>query len=285
MGRVFPKSILAPFPDISMHIVKPPGIRRKTCYRQCFLPVFSFSASGQWILAVIVGLIGGKAFPKEKWGVRSGPAGKFPFGLCGKSVFVCPFCLIESSDEILHMDPGDTFHWTIFPIFLKFGWIRPHDLFPMRLGDLRCLHPEASGQGDLVQDLVFASVRFSRWTAHHESTWRKRHELHSNGVFKGLSLHGSLFYLMTICENAPPCRRFPLAGEARGMRVKRPFDASTSLSIDPELCRRVGFTQGRESFGLAQDREPVERPSERQMGVLRQPQPVCACVTSSRSLR
>ena len=42
-----------------------------------------------------------------------------------------------------------------------------------------------------------------------------------------------------------------------------PFDASTLLSIDPELCRRVDFAQGGESFDLAQDREPVERPVER----------------------
>ena len=56
------------------------------------------------------------------------------------------------------------------------------------------------------------------------------------------------------------------------MRVTQPFDASTLLSIDPELCRRVGFTQGHESFDLAQDREPVERLVEWQMGVFRQPQ-------------
>jgi hypothetical protein len=47
------------------------------------------------------------------------------------------------------------------------------------------------------------------------------------------------------------------------------------LSIDPERCRRVDFAQDRESFDLAQDREPVERPVERpvewQMNVFRQP--------------
>jgi hypothetical protein len=32
----------------------------------------------------------------------------------------------------------------------------------------------------------------------------------------------------------------------RGMRVTQPFDASTLLSIDPELCRRVDFAQGHE---------------------------------------
>ena len=41
-----------------------------------------------------------------------------------------------------------------------------------------------------------------------------------------------------------------------------PFDASTLLSIDPELCRRVDTAQGGESFDLAQDRELVERPVE-----------------------
>jgi hypothetical protein len=33
-----------------------------------------------------------------------------------------------------------------------------------------------------------------------------------------------------------------------------------------------GFAQGRESFDSAQDREPVERHVERQMGVFRKPQ-------------
>jgi hypothetical protein len=42
------------------------------------------------------------------------------------------------------------------------------------------------------------------------------------------------------------------------MRVTQPFDASTLLSIDPELRRRVGFTQGHELV-------------EWQMGVFRQP--------------
>jgi hypothetical protein len=55
------------------------------------------------------------------------------------------------------------------------------------------------------------------------------------------------------------------------MRVTQPFDASTMLSIDPELCRRVDS---------AQDREPAERPFdftqnhelvEWQMGVFRPP--------------
>jgi hypothetical protein len=55
------------------------------------------------------------------------------------------------------------------------------------------------------------------------------------------------------------------------MRVTQPFDASTLLSIDPERCRRVDFAQDRESFDLAQDRELVERPVERQMGVFQQP--------------
>jgi hypothetical protein len=42
------------------------------------------------------------------------------------------------------------------------------------------------------------------------------------------------------------------------MRVTQPFDASTLLSIDPELRRRVDFAQGREH-------------AERQMGVFQQP--------------
>jgi hypothetical protein len=57
-----------------------------------------------------------------------------------------------------------------------------------------------------------------------------------------------------------------MASSGRGMRVTRPFDASTLLSIDLELCRRVNFAQGRESFDFAQDREPVERPAERPFG-------------------
>jgi hypothetical protein len=61
------------------------------------------------------------------------------------------------------------------------------------------------------------------------------------------------------------------------MRITQPFDAPTlpfgrelkaeRLSIDPERCRRVDFAQGHESFDLAQDREPVERLVEWQMGV------------------
>jgi len=62
------------------------------------------------------------------------------------------------------------------------------------------------------------------------------------------------------------------------MRVTQPFDASTLLSIDPGLGRRVDF---------AQNCEPVERPAERpfgftqghelvewQMGVSRQPKEI-----------
>ncbi len=44
--------------------------------------------------------------------------------------------------------------------------------------------------------------------------------------------------------------------------LRFPFDASTLLSIDPELCRRVDFDQGGEPFDGAQDGELVERPVE-----------------------
>jgi hypothetical protein len=62
-----------------------------------------------------------------------------------------------------------------------------------------------------------------------------------------------------MCE-LPPCG-IPGAIRRKEERSKAtpPFDASTLLSIDPELCRRVGFAQGHESFDLAQEREPVER--------------------------
>jgi hypothetical protein len=58
------------------------------------------------------------------------------------------------------------------------------------------------------------------------------------------------------------------------MSATQPFDASTLLSIDPELCRRVDFVQGREPaerpFGFTQGHELVEW----QMGVF--PRPVKA---------
>ena len=70
--------------------------------------------------------------------------------------------------------------------------------------------------------------------------------------------HASLGRHETRQDNHEVQRNTPQSLRPGGMRVTQPFDASTLLSIDPELCRRVDFAQGHELV-------------EWQMGVFRQP--------------
>jgi hypothetical protein len=83
-----------------------------------------------------------------------------------------------------------------------------------------------------------------------------------------LKLAGYLAFLITSkgldVRRRKPFESLKVEREERS-KATQPFDASTLLSIDPELCRRVGFAQGHESFDSAQDREPVERLVEWQM--------------------
>src|SRR5262245_32367296 len=81
-----PASILAPFLDIAVHIIKSERIRRKAADRSCLRTMFSFLARAVWIGAPVIGLIGCNRLPEVKRRRRSCSTGIFPFSLSRQSI-------------------------------------------------------------------------------------------------------------------------------------------------------------------------------------------------------
>ncbi len=72
--RVVVLPVLAPFPDIAMHVEQPPRVRIERLYITRLLRA-SFTSQ-------VVGLFEGQLIAKSKFSRRSGSAGVFPLGLC-----------------------------------------------------------------------------------------------------------------------------------------------------------------------------------------------------------
>jgi hypothetical protein len=77
-----------PFPDITGHMMKPPGIGRQAVNRQRLLPVDPGlgPASVVVVVSVIVGLIGGDAVAGPERRVSLATSGIFPLGFGGQSI-------------------------------------------------------------------------------------------------------------------------------------------------------------------------------------------------------
>ena len=77
--------ILAPFPDIPMHIVKAPGVRWVTAYRAGFAQVRAFLGGAVRIVAIAVRLRAVQLLPKMKRRAGACPTTIFP--LCTMHAF------------------------------------------------------------------------------------------------------------------------------------------------------------------------------------------------------
>ena len=70
--------ILAPLPNIAVHIAKSPGIRRITAHRCCFVRIFTLGIFVIRIVAIVIGLVCGQVFAGIERCGSAGPAGIFP---------------------------------------------------------------------------------------------------------------------------------------------------------------------------------------------------------------
>ena len=80
MLRIAIISILAPFPDIPMHVVKAPGVGGVTAYRAGFSQVRPFFCGAVGEVAIAVRLCTVKLLPKMIRRAGASPTAIFPFG-------------------------------------------------------------------------------------------------------------------------------------------------------------------------------------------------------------
>ena len=148
MIRIAGVPVLAPFPNITVHVVQTPGVG-------LFLPNRVGMPARVPIIPRIllkISFFGIKAVLQ----LAAGLAGIFPFRLGGKPVSVRPFQFVELFDEDPHVIPRYVFHGAVFAALAEYGWIFPHDPGPLSLGDLRGLQVKPFGKGHSVQSFVSA---------------------------------------------------------------------------------------------------------------------------------
>src|SRR5262249_2894736 len=106
--RIIADPILAPLPDVSVHVVQAPWVRRKTAYRRCLTSVYALLPLAVGEIAVVIRLVRRDRFATIKGRHRPGTAGVFPFRLGGQAVrpLVLP---PQFFDELLAVIPRNSF--------------------------------------------------------------------------------------------------------------------------------------------------------------------------------
>ena len=105
--RVISVPVLAPLPDVAVHVMKPPGVGGKAADRRGLLPMTPFLAVAIDEIAVVIRLVRGNGFAKMEGRCRPGTTGKFPFRFGGQAIRFLVFFpqlldkLLASSHETL----------------------------------------------------------------------------------------------------------------------------------------------------------------------------------------
>src|SRR5262249_29433509 len=81
LGGIAGVPVLAPLPDVAMHVMQPPSIGGETAHRHGLLSICSPLSGTIDEVAVVVGLLGGNRFAKVKRCLCPGTTGIFPFRL------------------------------------------------------------------------------------------------------------------------------------------------------------------------------------------------------------
>src|SRR5436190_1489374 len=72
--------VLAPLPDVAVHVHQAPGVGRETAHGRRLLAVDALLAVAVGVVAVVVGLVGRDGLAEVERGRRPRPAGVFPLG-------------------------------------------------------------------------------------------------------------------------------------------------------------------------------------------------------------
>src|SRR5579884_3333605 len=125
--------VLAPLPDIAVHVIKPPGIGREAAHRRGLLPIDPLFALAVGGVAVVVGLVRRDRLPEVERGGRARPAGVFPLGLRGQAEPLARL-LTQLLEEPLAVVPRHILHGE--GVALEAAGVAAHGGLPLGLGDL-----------------------------------------------------------------------------------------------------------------------------------------------------
>src|SRR5262245_36248610 len=172
--RISAEPILAPLPDVAVHVMKHPRIGGVTSYRRGCKFRLAFHPFAE------VGLLGGKGITAVIRRRCSGTAGIFPFCFGWQAVRLAVLGS-QFLDEFLAIVPRHLFHGQI-PITLGQAGGLIHYRVPLPLGHGGDPHVKAFGQLDFVLDFVLVPALFIVGTPHDECAGRNPYELDSDVI-------------------------------------------------------------------------------------------------------
>src|ERR1700720_1487688 len=179
-ARVVAVPVLAPLPDVAVHVEQAPGIRCIAAGRRRPAQEGSSRRSRQRVAAIVVGLAGGEV-PTGREGTRAPrPAGLLPLGLGGQPEPLAARAPRQLAEEDLDVVVADVLDRAVRPAGGELAGLAVHQPAPLPLRDLVLAEKEAARDLDLVRHLVRLPVRLARIAPHAETAGGDEGELHSS---------------------------------------------------------------------------------------------------------
>lgn len=165
-------SILAPFPDVAVHLVQPEGVGRECAHRHGLPSVFALGRAVVGGVAVEVGLVSGDARVEVERRAGARPAGVFPFRLAGQPIGP-PRLFAQPGAVGFGIVPGDVDDRPVASTpALVFGFrLFPGILIAVVVVEGHRVHPQSEGFGDadfVLRPFAVPPSRFVRRRTHDE---------------------------------------------------------------------------------------------------------------------
>ena len=189
--------VLAPLPDIAVHVVQAPAIGRQAGHLAGLLAIGALGAVCIYKITVVVGQFRRQRGAKVKRRAAAGTAGVFPLGLAWQPVKLAR-ALAQAAAELLRVVPAHPLHRKVRALELgRIGLQVALQLLPSRhhpplgLGDRRLGHPEGAQLHLVLGAFIVESLRLALRRAHQKAARRdlQHGELHPLAQLLPVALH------------------------------------------------------------------------------------------------
>src|ERR1700732_1691660 len=177
--RVVAIPVLAPLPDVAVHVEQAPGIRCVAAGWRRPAQEGPSRHSRQRVAAIVVGLTGGEVRTGREGPRGAGPAGVLPLGLGGQPEPLDVRAPRQLAEEDLDVVVADVLDRAARAARGELAGIAMHQPLPLSLRDLVLAEIKAAGDLDLVRHLVRLPGRLARIAPHEEAAGGDEGKLHS----------------------------------------------------------------------------------------------------------